>query len=197
MSNQIQIRRGLDAERVVTAFANGELVWTTDTKTLYVGDGVTPGGCLANAQNLAYVRNAYSQRFNEQINVTNIIDALDVIFNFVTSTSTSFFHGEVSSNDTITDDVSFIQSLISVPMPNTLSELDISHVSSNTYRVFAYPVSYGALSDIQDLNFNYASIRNSYEATPRQVTYQTVTLYVYMTLEKCYSPTGKTIRYLF
>lgn len=42
----LQIRRGTDAERTDSTFtpAEGELIYTTDTKKLYVGDGVTPGG---------------------------------------------------------------------------------------------------------------------------------------------------------
>lgn len=39
----LQIRRGTDAERLLLAvpLANGELLWTTDTKKLFVGDGTT------------------------------------------------------------------------------------------------------------------------------------------------------------
>lgn len=40
----LQLRRGLNADRVGTTFAEGEPIWTTDTNVLYVGDGVTPGG---------------------------------------------------------------------------------------------------------------------------------------------------------
>lgn len=40
----LQIRRGLDAERLLLTPAVAELVYTTDTKRLWVGDGVTPGG---------------------------------------------------------------------------------------------------------------------------------------------------------
>jgi hypothetical protein len=40
----LQLRRGLDADRATTTFAEGEPVWTTDTHVLYVGDGITPGG---------------------------------------------------------------------------------------------------------------------------------------------------------
>lgn len=40
----LQVRRGTNAERVTITPAEGELIYTTDTKVLYVGDGVTPGG---------------------------------------------------------------------------------------------------------------------------------------------------------
>ena len=43
----LQIRRGTDAERTAgggVVFANGELVYVTDTDKLYIGDGATAGG---------------------------------------------------------------------------------------------------------------------------------------------------------
>ena len=43
----LQIRRGTDAERTAgggVIFAEGELIYVTDTDALYVGDGSTAGG---------------------------------------------------------------------------------------------------------------------------------------------------------
>lgn len=40
----LRLRRGTDAERQLTTPLEGELIYTTDTKILYVGDGVTQGG---------------------------------------------------------------------------------------------------------------------------------------------------------
>jgi len=40
----LQIRRGTDAERLAITPLVGELIYTTDTKKLYVGDGATAGG---------------------------------------------------------------------------------------------------------------------------------------------------------
>ena len=42
----LRIRRGTDAERQTVTFASGEIVYTTDTQALYVGDGTTAGGKL-------------------------------------------------------------------------------------------------------------------------------------------------------
>lgn len=44
-----QIRRGLDADRIGIVFQDGEPVYSKDTKKLYIGDGVTPGGILVNS----------------------------------------------------------------------------------------------------------------------------------------------------
>ena len=40
----LQIRRGTNVERMLITPVQGELIYTTDTKKLYVGDGVTVGG---------------------------------------------------------------------------------------------------------------------------------------------------------
>lgn len=40
------LRRGLEADRLSFTPAEGELIYVTDTKLIYVGDGVTPGGIL-------------------------------------------------------------------------------------------------------------------------------------------------------
>jgi len=42
----LRLRRGLDIERQSITFAEGEPLYTTDTKQLYVGDGSTVGGNL-------------------------------------------------------------------------------------------------------------------------------------------------------
>ena len=48
MSEKIQVRRGTNAERLTVTLDQGEPAWTTDTKRIYFGDGVTVGGILAN-----------------------------------------------------------------------------------------------------------------------------------------------------
>jgi len=40
----LRLRRGIDSERQLITPLEGELIYTTDTKILYIGDGVTPGG---------------------------------------------------------------------------------------------------------------------------------------------------------
>jgi hypothetical protein len=40
----LQIRRGTEAQRTGVVFDSGEIIFTTDTQKLYVGDGITAGG---------------------------------------------------------------------------------------------------------------------------------------------------------
>lgn len=46
----LQIRRGTEAERLTITPLAGEVVFTTDTKYLYVGDGITVGGVSVSEQ---------------------------------------------------------------------------------------------------------------------------------------------------
>lgn len=46
MFNTIQLKRGLLANRTTITPAEGELIYTTDSKQLFVGDGSTAGGVL-------------------------------------------------------------------------------------------------------------------------------------------------------
>lgn len=45
-----QLRRGTDAERLTITPAEGEPIYTTDTKRFFIGDGVTVGGVPQKAQ---------------------------------------------------------------------------------------------------------------------------------------------------
>lgn len=40
----LQLRRGTNAERLLATFSVGEIIYTTDTKKVFVGDGTTVGG---------------------------------------------------------------------------------------------------------------------------------------------------------
>ena len=44
------LRQGLDADRLLVNFDSGEMVWTTDSQQLFVGDGSTPGGLNISSQ---------------------------------------------------------------------------------------------------------------------------------------------------
>jgi len=49
----LRLRSGTDEQRLLITPAEGELIYTTDTKSLYVGDGSTVGGLIINsAENL-------------------------------------------------------------------------------------------------------------------------------------------------
>ena len=47
----LRLRRGTNAERTAITPEAGELIYTTDTKKVYVGDGTTAGGTIVTGQN--------------------------------------------------------------------------------------------------------------------------------------------------
>lgn len=47
----LRLRRGTEAERSLITPASGEIIYTTDTKRLYVGDGTTVGGNAVSGKN--------------------------------------------------------------------------------------------------------------------------------------------------
>jgi len=49
---KIKIRRGTDASRKLIKFEEGEVVYTTDTKRVYIGDNSTDGGKLISNRNI-------------------------------------------------------------------------------------------------------------------------------------------------
>ena len=56
----LRIRRGTEAQRTGVTFDSGELVYTTDTKQLWIGDGVTAGGSPVVGSNIT----GYGLTFN-------------------------------------------------------------------------------------------------------------------------------------
>ena len=62
----LRIRRGTDAQRQTLTFDQGEVVYTTDTKKVYIGDGITAGGqnILATSGGTGVTFNATTQQFD-------------------------------------------------------------------------------------------------------------------------------------
>jgi hypothetical protein len=46
----LRLRRGTDAERQLITPVEGELIYTTDTKSVYIGDGTTAGGIVISGE---------------------------------------------------------------------------------------------------------------------------------------------------
>ena len=51
----LRLRRGTDAERLLITPVQGELIYTTDTKKLYIGDGTTIGGRIVEGTGISDV----------------------------------------------------------------------------------------------------------------------------------------------
>jgi len=72
----LRIRRGTEAQRPGATFDLGEIVWTTDTNKLYVGDGVNAGGknILATSAGTGLAWNPSTQRLDFNGSGTGIVN---------------------------------------------------------------------------------------------------------------------------
>ena len=68
----LRLRRGTDAERLLVTPVEGELVYTTDTKKIFVGDGSTIGGTLVAGLNSVLADTTPQLGGNLDLNSKNI-----------------------------------------------------------------------------------------------------------------------------
>jgi hypothetical protein len=66
----LQIRRGSEADRITFIPAQGELLYSTDDKKLYVGDGITPGGNAVGGGDLVTETTAAQFVHNQHTNIS-------------------------------------------------------------------------------------------------------------------------------
>ena len=69
----LRLRRGTDAERLLVTPLEGELVYTTDTKKIFVGDGTTIGGTLVAGLNSVLADTTPQLGGNLDLNSKNIM----------------------------------------------------------------------------------------------------------------------------
>ena len=89
----LQIRRGTEAERLTTTPLQGELLYTTDTKQLFIGDGSTVGGVSISEQSQDAIASLFSGSHT----------GIQFTYNDVANTLTATVTGGVDSLNTLTD----------------------------------------------------------------------------------------------
>ena len=112
----IRVRRGKDVERLSTQFEDGELVYTTDKKRLYVGDGL---GINSNVGgNLVGNKVWYTNNFQ---NLTGNIERYDLVYRY-DSDGLYILTGDQPTNATsyklVGGDEILPDSALSVPLPS-------------------------------------------------------------------------------
>ena len=114
----LQIRRGLEADRSSITPLEGELIYVTDTKVVYVGDGTTAGGVLVSGD---VVDDTTPQLGgNLDLNGNNITGTGNIN---ITGTITAT--GNVNLGDASADNVSVLGSLTTSLTPKLDSDVDI------------------------------------------------------------------------
>lgn len=114
----LRLRRGTNAERGLITPADGELVYTTDTKRLYIGDGTTVGGNPVDTAGTAFGSNVdlnnYDLLGTGNINITGSITATGNI----TADGNLTLGGNLIIGDAPSDTVSFLAKVESHVLPD-------------------------------------------------------------------------------
>ena len=125
----LQIRRGTNAERLAITPLAGELIYVTDTKQLYVGDGTTAGGTTATAGTIdSLLADTTPQLGGElDLNGNNITGTGNIdITGTITASGNIIANGNITLGNGIGGDVITIGGTVAgnlVPNTNNLSLL--------------------------------------------------------------------------
>ncbi len=99
----LKLRRGTNAQRLGITFAEGELVYITDSKKLYIGDGASQGGNLVSGMNNLLEDQTPQLGGNLDLNGNNIIGTGNVNITGSLTVATGFLavdiKGSVFAND--------------------------------------------------------------------------------------------------
>ena len=160
----LKIRRGTDAERAAgngVVFAEGELIYVTDTDALYIGDGVTPGGILLANSELgdlsAYITanssagNDGELELNKPLNLNNqdIIGTGNInITGNITAT------GNIDIGDNTSDTVTITAQVDSNITPTQDSAFDLGAANQRWQNVYATGLSIDGQIDATSINAN-------------------------------------------
>ena len=113
----LRIRRGTDAERLTITPGAGELIYTTDTKALYVGDGTLQGGkLLASGSSIIsnIVLNGNDITGTGNVNITGNIDVTGNIH----ATGNITADGNLTLGDADTDGITINADITSDIIPD-------------------------------------------------------------------------------
>src|SRR6056300_994000 len=114
----LQIRRGLEADRLSITPAAGELLYVTDTGNIYVGDGTTAGGALVTGDVLDDTSPQLGG--NLDLNGNNIVGTGNInIDGTITAT------GNINLGDESADNVSVLGSITTSLTPKIDSSIDL------------------------------------------------------------------------
>jgi len=117
----LKLRKGTDAERSLVTFSEGELIYTTDTKQIFVGDGSTVGGVFVGPAS----SEALSLGGNLTLNGHDIVGTGNININGNITAS-----GTINLGDNASDNVVFNADVNSDIIPNTNNTFDLGSSSA-------------------------------------------------------------------
>lgn len=136
----LRLRRGTNSERGLITPADGELVYTTDTKRLYIGDGTTTGGNPVDTAGTAFGSNVdlnnYDLTGTGNINITGSITATGNI----TADGNLTLGGNLIIGDAPSDTVSFLAKVESHVLPDVDGARNLGSSTNKFNQIWANTV---------------------------------------------------------
>ncbi len=136
----LRLRRGTNSERGLITPADGELVYTTDTKRLYIGDGTTVGGNPVDTAGTAFGSNVdlnnYDLTGTGNINITGSITATGNI----TADGNLTLGGNLIIGDAPSDTVSFLAKVESHVLPDVDGARNLGSSTNKFNQIWANTV---------------------------------------------------------
>lgn len=169
----LRIRRGTAAELAAITPADGELIYVTDNKALYVGDGATTGGKFLTSgsslqQNL--VLNGRDITGTGNINITGNIHA----------TGSITADGSLTLGDSDTDNVVFAADINSSIVPNTTDTFNVGSSTKRWNNVYANQITAAVVGT--DTTVHYGTLKGGVVAEDSSLIIDGFTGNIYGTL---------------
>ena len=136
----LRLRRGTDSERALITPADGELIYTTDTKRLYIGDGSTAGGNPVDTAGTQFGSDLDLNNFNlvgtGNINTTGNI----TVTGSITADGNLTLGGNLTIGDASSDTVSFLAKVESHVIPDVDGARNLGSSGNKFNQVWANTV---------------------------------------------------------
>ena len=142
----LKLRRGTDLERQSFIPDVGELIYTTDLKQLWAGDGTTQGGnrvsyagSVGGAMGSDLLLSTHSITGTGNIDITGTITSTGNIVSGgnITAAGNIFANGDIQLGNSNTDNISFGADVNSNIIPNTTEVFDLGSSSQRWSTVYA------------------------------------------------------------
>ena len=150
----LRLRRGTNSERALITPADGELIYTTDTKKLWVGDGTTVGGVAVDTAGTAFGSNVDLNNFDivgtGNINTTGNI----TVTGNITADGNLTLGGNLTIGDASSDTVSILAKVESHVIPDVDGARNLGSSTNKFNQVWANTVHVASDVNAASVNAN-------------------------------------------
>ena len=150
----LRLRRGTDTQRQLVTPLDGELVYTTDTKKLYVGDGTTAGGNAVDTAGTNLGSNLDLSGFNITGTGNVQVDGNITATGNLTVDGNFTLGGNITVGDASTDTINFAAKIESSLIPDVSGARNVGSPSNKFGTVYADFLSVSDSIEATSLNAN-------------------------------------------